>query len=726
MLETLIIRKTLRVPAVDGPAGDGAAVARQLDAALLSVGFKASRELLEHVGGLHAGVGMDLAVQVIRAVRELVGDHVQHNAYFINFPDGVPDTVDFWVSCLRDAMNRVDAQAHAHVTDKTLRRVLRTRPVNLLALPRYGRYQHTYAELVAAHDELIAAVGDRLTVLHLGESLEAEARSLYLSLAGSPTPPGEADLALLAELASACLDGEQPEAIPVRENRAVVNAARLAAGRLLQDVDTVTDVLRIACAASSGDVSLQTPTRFRSFRRPERRALLAALDGVVSASPAKLADVPAYGPRWQRLGERLHPHEHGQYAQAQDVFAVARGERKARSLAGRAEMAFASGATQRAVQVLATAPGMLLRQLDRVLRSAAPDEVDGVLTTVSGAAERASGRVLCSLREHLVNRAEPEVARVFVNRSRRAWTVDDTRPPLDPAAVAKAVGVLDTEIERRLPAYERLVVDPSVLDLALPLTGKATEDGFAVLPRGTVMPVAGELLRFFAYWRQAAERTDYDLSALLLGDEFEYRGHVSWTNYHDDGAYYSGDITEAANGATEFIDVPLATVTARYVVPQVNVYDGEGFDQVAESMFGFMTRARAHRGRPFEPRTVRMRSEMRGSGRVAVPVVFGRGNDGSWTAKWLHLYLRGASWANRTEINRVTAAMLVRSIVQRRYLTVGYLVDMLRGKAGSYAEYAPGMTLAEPVTFIGIERPDGLPDGSEVITLDRLNQLVPQ
>ncbi|GLY65067.1 hypothetical protein Atai01_16860 [Amycolatopsis taiwanensis] len=719
----MIIRRTLRVPAIDGPPGDGAAVARQLDATLLGVGFTASRELMEHVSGLEPGVAMDLAVRVIAAVRELVGDHVRHNSYFIGFPDDVPDTVEFWVSCLRDALARAYG---VKVAKRELRARLRTLPVNLLALPWYGRYRHTYAELLAAHDELIASAQDRITVLHLGGALEQEITSLYLRLAGSVTPLGEADLAILGELAVECLDGEQPESVPVRENRAVVNVARLAAGRPLAGLDTVTDVLRVACAASAGDVSLQAPTRFRSFRRRERRALLAALDRVVADNRGKLADVTPHARRWQRLGERLHPHEHGYFPHAREVFAVARGDRKARSLAGRVELAFASGDVRRAVKLLSAAPGLLLRQLDRVLRKASPDDFGEVLTALSGALDGVSGRVLCSVREHLVNRAEPDAVRVFVNRNRRAWTTDDRRPPLDGAVVARTAGVLDAELARRLPEPARLVVDPVVLALALPLSGKASEGGFAIMPRGSVTPVRGELLRFFTYWRQATRRTDYDLSALLLGDQFEYEGHVSWTNYHDGGAYYSGDITDAANGATEFIDVPLADMRARYVVPQVNIYSGEGFDEVAESMFGFMTRDRVRRGRPFEPRTVRMRSDMRGSGRVALPVVFARGEDGSWSAKWLHLYVRGASWGNRTEVNQVSTAMLVRAVMRREYLTVRYLVELLRRKAGSYTAYQPGMSLDQPVTFVGVERPDGLPDGSEAITLDRLNELVPE
>jgi hypothetical protein len=100
--------------------------------------------------------------------------------------------------------------------------------------------------------------------------------------------------------------------------------------------------------------------------------------------------------------------------------------------------------------------------------------------------------------------------------------------------------------------------------------------------------------------------------------------------------YYSGDVTDAAQGATEFIDVPLASVSARHVA-QVHVYAGEGFDEVAESMFGYMTRDLAQRGMPFEPRTVAARSAMRGPSRVALPVVFSRADDGGWSAKWMHL-----------------------------------------------------------------------------------------
>ncbi|MGW4681327.1 hypothetical protein ACWEOS_22960 [Micromonospora taraxaci] len=719
MLEKLIIQKTLRVPASAGAAGDCTVVARQLDVALLDVGFSASRALLEHIGALAPAPAMDLAAMVVSAVRELVGDHVRHNAYFIGFPDDVPDTTEFWTDRLRAAVFAGGGTA----TDEQLRDAVASGAVNLLELPAYGTYQHTYAELLAAHDELVTAAGDRVTLLRLGDAVDVEATRLYLALAGSNTPLGEADLAILSELAVACVDGVQPAAIPVRENRAVLNGIRLVLGRPLVGVDTTTDVLRLACQVSGGDASLVTPTRFRAFRRPERRVLLAALNDVVGASPSKLGDVVRYAERWKRLGERLHPHEYDQWPHAQAVFEVARGERRVRNLAGRAEAAIRAGAIGSATSVLSAAPGLLLRSADRLLRLASQPERTAVVDAVTGALSSASGRVLLSLREHVDNRLTPASVRMYASRSRSAWVGPDARPPLPAELVAELSSLLDTEISARLPQQDRpLLVDPEVLDVALPLSGKAAEAGFAVLPRGSRAPVSGELLRFFMYWRQASRRTDYDLSVLLLDDEFHDAGQVSWTNYHHNGVVHSGDITEATNGATEFIDMPL-TSGGHYVVPQVYIYAGESFDEVAESMFGYQTRTQDQRGAPFDARTVRARSHLRGKGRIALPMVFA-GSEAGWQAVWLHLYLRGRPSFNRVEDNTFTTADRVRALMERRYLTVAYLVDRWRAKAEVLTW--DGRLPDEPVTFIGVHAPEDLPDGSEAYTLARLSELIPE
>ncbi|WP_149822977.1 TerD family protein [Streptomyces tailanensis] len=718
-LESLVIRHTHRLPAPKGSAGDGATAARQFDAALMAAGFKLSAELLERLSGLSEAAVLHTARRTLRTVREMVGDHVRHNSYFIDFPANVPDTEEFWMRCVAEALN--DDKAREGVLSQLARGVL-----NLLDLPTYGRYQHTYEEMLAAQDELIASAGDRVTVLHLGRELDHELTELYLALAGSTTPPGEDDLRDLKALAGRCALGPQPESIPVRENRAVVNEARLGVGADLL-LDTVTDVLRLACALSGGDVTLREPTRFRALSRPVRRGLLAGLDAVVAANPAKLADVHAYREPFKRLGERLHPHEYPRWPHAAEVFAVARGEKEARSFDSRAEKLLDEYDITGAVKLLKSAPGKLFRALDLLLRIADDQaERDAVVAAAVEVAPKVSGRVLLSVREHFHNRdRETDEPRIFVNRRGRAWVTPDHRPAVPAADRDRLIAALDAETRRRLPAPGRLLIDPDVLDVALPLSGKATAAGLGVLPRGSVSKVDGELLRFFVYWKETEDRTDYDLSALLLHRDYSTDSWLSYTSLTTVGGRHSGDVTEAPDGASEFIDLTLDRVRSTFIVPQVNIFAGEGFDEVEESFFGFMVRDGEQKGRPFEPRTVRMKSEMRGPGKVALPLAFRRGDDGRWHAKWLHLYLKGISSGNRVEENQVSVSKVVRALVEREQLTVRYLIDLMSGDTTAVDLWDGGPVPDEPVTYIGLERPEGLHQDSRIITLENLRDLIP-
>jgi hypothetical protein len=722
-LESLVVRHTRRLPSVPGPAGQGDVAARQFDVALMSVGYKLATDLLEHLSGLSEETVVDIAARTLETVRAMVGDHVRHNVYFIGFPADVPDTYEFWQRCVAQAL--ADDATREGTLDQ-----LSSGAVDLLTLPSYGTYPHTYAAMLAVHDELITAAGDRVTVLHLGGAPDDEIGALYLSLAGSTTPLGDEVLLDLAALARHCVDGPQPEAIPVRENRAVVNRARLEAGADLL-LDTVTDVLRLACALSGGDVTLTAPTRFRSLSRRDRRALLAGLDTVVAASPAKQADVAAHREAFKRLGERLHAHEYqARWPHAADVFAVARGEREARSFDSRVEELLGTGDVTGAVRLLTAAPGKLFRSLDRLLRDCTTqEEREAVAAAAEQVAEQASGRVLLSVREHLHNRTEKheddDGRRVFVNRLGRAWVTDDTRAPVPTAERDRLIAALDAELRRRLPAPGHLLIDPDVLDVALPLSGRATTAGLGVLPRGSLSPVDGELLRFFVYWKQASRSTDYDLSALLLDAGFQTVGWLSYTSLTRIEGEHSGDITDAPDGASEFIDLRLSAARGTFVVPQVNIYSGEGFEETEESFFGFMQRDADQRGRPFEPRTVRMKSELRGPGRVALPLVFARGDDGGWHARWLHLYLRGNPNSNRVEGNRVSVAALLRGIVQREPLTVRYLTDLMADRASATTLWDGTTVPGGPVTYIGLEHPDGLHPDSRIVTPKNLRDLIP-
>lgn len=737
-LNEAVIARRRRVPLPEPVPGDGAVVVRQLDAALVSAGFKLSRGLFEDLAAREAGQVIEIGVAVLHSARKLAGDHVRHNPYFRDFPFNVPATLEFWAQLLERALagGLVPVSGvYVEISGGEL-----VEAGSLLSLPGYGTVQHTYEDMLAAHEALTAAT-DRVTVLHKGGTAREEAQALYLELAGSRVPLAGEDLDLLATLAAACATGPQPGRIPVRENRAAINKVALADRRPLL-ADTVTDVLRLAAAVSGGDVTLETATKFRSFGRAERRTVMETLNSIVGESAAKLADVPRHAEQWKRLGERLHPHEHGQFPQAQRVFAVARGEERVSSLAARAEGHFRSGETVQAARRLADAPGMLFRSLDRLLRGASLAERDSVLDIAARVAPSVSGRVLLSVREHFQNRGADTGAglpRIFANRKGRAWVTPEMRTGIDPGVRRDVLAMLDEAVAARIGEGGRVIVDPAMLGVALPLSGKPAAPGLGVMPRGSVsdvVPGAQDVLSFFVYWRQQHQRTDYDLSALMTTADFSRSDFVSWQAYHsaDAAVTYSGDITDAPDGATEFISCDLRRMSMPVVIPQVNIYSGEPFNEAAEAFFGYMLRGSSQKGAPFEAATVRMKSDLRGAGRVSLPVAFLRGEDGRWRAKWLHFYLKGRPTMNVVQGSRLSTSLLARTVIERDYLRVGYLAGLMGlrtvdgafvsagtpGELAGVAQGAPG-----PVTYIGLDRPEGLPEDTAVFTLANLGGLIP-
>lgn len=212
-----------------------------------------------------------------------------------------------------------------------------------------------------------------------------------------------------------------------------------------------------------------------------------------------------------------------------------------------------------AARLLTAAPGKLFRSLDRLLRACRThDERDAVVAAAEQVASQASGRVLLSVREHFHNRTEETGGRrVFVNRLGRARVTTDTRPAVLPPERKRLITALGAETSRRLPEPGHLLIDPDVLDVALPLSGKATAAELGVLPRGSLSPADGELLRFFVHWKQTSRTTDFDLSALLLNALYTTVCWLSYTALTQVEGEHSGDITDAPDGASEFINLRL-------------------------------------------------------------------------------------------------------------------------------------------------------------------------
>lgn len=672
---TVLIQRTHRVPALPAFKSKTDPVRtkliKKLDGALLTIGFKLSPDLMKNLSLASPENLQTYSKVIINTAMEMVGGHVRHNVYFKDFPNNIPDTETFWAECIIHAIRH-------NGLHKVVDSIIIHDGINLLDLPMYGRYQHTFEDLVEGSEKFIPAVSDRLTIFNLGKTPDEETVDLYYSLLFSTVPLNDTDRVLLEKLISVpvCRKIRIIKKIPVRENKAYLNAFKILNNQKTIQIDTYTDVLRVAAALSNGDVTLATRVRFKSFKNYVRRGILTALNTVDST---KLPDIHRHTEVWKRLGERLHPRESDK--NAFKVFEVARGVREARTLNSFIQEAFDQKKPEVALAHMRKAPGVLFRNLDWVIRS--NPARNNLMKSIEGAVEDVSGRVLLSVYEHMNNRASIQgLKRLFTNTKGKTYVTDETRSLLDPSVVMDIQKIIGDELGDRLPVYDTLDIDNIMGNVALPLTEKNKVEGLNIFPRGSLVPIeSSHSLRFFMYWHQTTHRTDYDLSLLVLDRSFNTTAQVSWTSLRHSGMVHSGDIVDAPDGASEFIDVPLKEVNSCYLVPQVNFYYGEDFNSAQEAFFGYMTRTRDQKGMPFEPKTVRMRSDLRNpkesKGKVVLPIMFMKMGD-QWYAKWMHFYLTGSSWANSTEKNKVTSSLLVRGIVEKKYLTVGDIIGFMR------------------------------------------------
>jgi hypothetical protein len=226
--------------------------------------------------------------------------------------------------------------------------------------------------------------------------------------------------------------------------------------------------------------------------------------------------------------------------------------------------------------------------------------------------------------------------------------------------------------------------------------------------RGSRLPLPpGGTLRFFLWCKegdidgQPTGRVDIDLSAVLFGDAFDYREHISWTSLRSAkfrGAH-SGDITSAPEGACEFIDLELDSVLAhggRYLVASAMSYTGQTFARLPECFMGWMMRASPASGEIFEPRTVVERVDLAADQRIAIPAVF---DLVTREVIWTDIGYAHPIGITMVETTRTSQTQLARAMVALRRTTLQRLFTLHAEARGTLVP-----TETEADTVFGIER----------------------
>ena len=629
---------------------------------LESIGYTFSPDVIERLFTWTPEELLKLAESLIPALLKMVGGDVQYKPMYPNFPAQVME--------MAEAELYLNAIYH-YLGDWIGERIL----------PYYDKKQRP--ELKIQKDLKV-----------IGLASDTEALELCRDLIGSNTSLSQSDYDDLRGLLKSCrtiMNDVLPESIPFKEVQSVV------CGFLVKHVDdsaeliskylrTATDVLRLATELSNGDASLAEPTKFVSFKRKQRRVLLAVLDSI--AHPDE--DLNRHRGKWIRLAERLHP---GEFAKRfPNAFAATKRLRdgeKPETFNSKVEAFLRDGDNVSATQLLRTRPGEFARRLDQLLRSAG-DSSEFIVGEFQQVANAVSTPVLLQLIAHFKNRAldqkprdlkdvpEEESLKFFQKAvssltkplrkhppvfepGRTVFPKGQTsklmRIPLAKELVAPADANSIVKISQEtlvsrfaeLPPLGKTFVDPELENYIVPFSQRSASKALRTLARGSRMQLPeGNVVRFFLWWKegkidgQPTGRVDLDLSATIFRHNWKYLSHISYTNLKDTNlnCCHSGDITSAPKGASEFIDIDIEHVLAaggRYIMCSIQSYTRSPFCDLPQCYVGWMSRDKPESGEIYEPATVKDKIDLASNSRISIPMLIDLDDR---SAIWADLALR--------------------------------------------------------------------------------------
>lgn len=423
-----------------------------------------------------------------------------------------------------------------------------------------------------------------------------------------------------------------PGVVPQKENMAAL------VGLLMKHTDkaseyaqifckTATDVLRIAASLSGGDVSLATVTKFRNFNRVERVLILELL----SKAGNPVEDMLRWKGRWIRLGEKLHVGEYKtRFPVAFEAFNVLRNNIKVETFNGVVEKALVDKDVVALVEKLSLRAGDFARRLDHVLRLDSSKQKEIVLAfgQVSG---KVSTPVLLQVMTHFKHRTNQPKLRTFFPKGNvaKAQAIENTLAALPKNVCNSVVKVCEDALVERfklLPSLGNCYLDDKLEGYGVPFALRSASKSLRTLVRGSKIPLPDNcnVLRFFCWWKNGDYRTDIDLSATMLDANFKYTGVLSYYNLRDFGGCHGGDIVDAPNGASEFIDVELSKMResgVRYILMTLNSYTNQPYCELPECFAGWMARDKAASGEIYEPKTVVDRVDLTADSTIAIPLI---------------------------------------------------------------------------------------------------------
>lgn len=475
------------------------------------------------------------------------------------------------------------------------------------------------------------------------------------------------------------------------------------------NVNTITDILRLSVAFLGGDPSLSENVKLHSIKRSERRFLLHEInkyckDHIYQA----MEDAARHQNLWKIVLEKLHPGDYKNKFIYANQFATKVREEKLRTWYSKLEKAYSENNVNLVVSMLKKRPGEFARRLERTIRLAINNDVNNqnsidaikVIKEFSSVSDKVDRTILLQLMAYFDKKAEGESAsnvRTFFPKGQmsKVYVIEENRTALSPllalmckSACMNALMSIYSDREQLGKVY----IDPKVDNFTIPLKLRNASNQLQTISRGSriKLPEDTNYLRLYTWWKNAEKstysdgRVDIDLSAVFYNEEFNKAlPEVAYYHMREEGCCHSGDIVTAPKGAAEYVNIDIQTLIeqgVRYVAMTIHSFTNIDFSELPECFAGVMAIDDITDDEPvFDPAKSFIRSDISTATNTCLPMVFDLETK---EVIWVDSIVPHGGCINNVRYSQGSIANLVRGILCAAYPRLDDLIilnTMARG-----------------------------------------------
>ncbi|OWP24998.1 hypothetical protein CA839_03075 [Fusobacterium polymorphum] len=401
------------------------------------------------------------------------------------------------------------------------------------------------------------------------------------------------------------------ECIQMKETLTTVSSYILKKeGVLIGNFKTATDILRLIAKISADELN-NKHIHFAYFSRTELSQLMTKLENLQNPMP----DIKRYSKPWHTFfklyAKKINFNKYPKVRKAVDMlfgdisYMTERG--KINEQINRLP-AMSEEELDNFVKEYTVFYGDYIRGILSLLNKAKENQYEKLLLGLENCVTKVNTRILFQLYDRVINLQEKDKTVPRLVNSKGKWRKLRESISLSDELLNRVLQIVEDGIKTQLKEKENLgkvYIDKSYKDIMLTTSEKDSNVSLRPMTRGSRIAFNpnAEVLRFFVAWKNLDEKTlkeltpmysrvDVDLSALSFDKDFKFKRVVAYYNQKEMGFAFSGDITDAPEGALEYIDIldleKLKKKGDRYILMQIRSYNGYTFEEINSVYAGVM------------------------------------------------------------------------------------------------------------------------------------------